>query len=137
MLDALKNLFENDALSEEVRSELEEAWNAKVKENRLEVTSELREEFAKKYEHDKATMVEAIDSLVTEKLAEEIAEFQDDRKQLAEAKAKFAVAQRKVFEPMRKRHQQELLFFLQYHSYLLLSKPLQERIWHSLCFLFQ
>ena len=95
MLDALKNLFENDALSEEVRSELEEAWNAKVKENRLEVTSELREEFAKKYEHDKTTMVEAIDSLVTEKLAEEIAEFQDDRKQLAEAKAKFAVAQRK------------------------------------------
>ena len=95
MLDALKNLFENDALSEEVRSELEEAWNAKVKENRLEVTSELREEFAKKYEHDKTTMVEAIDSLVTEKLAEEIAEFQDDRKQLAEAKAKFAIAQRK------------------------------------------
>ena len=95
MLEALKNLFENDALSEEVRSELEEAWNAKIKENRLEVTAELREEFAKKYEHDKTTMVEAIDALVSEKLAEEIAEFQDDRKQLAEAKAKFAVAQRK------------------------------------------
>jgi len=29
MLDALKSLFENSALSEEVRSELEEAWNAK------------------------------------------------------------------------------------------------------------
>jgi len=94
MLEALKSLFENEALSEEVRTELEEAWNAKVKENRLQVTSELREEFAKKYEHDKTTMVEAIDSLVTERLAEEIAEFQDDRKQLAEAKAKFAVAQR-------------------------------------------
>ena len=95
MIDALKNLFENSALSEEVRSELEEAWSTKVNENRLEVTSELREEFAKKYEHDKGTMVEAIDSLVTERLAEEIKEFQDDRKQLAEAKAKFAVAQRK------------------------------------------
>jgi len=94
MLEALKSLFENEALSEEVRTELEEAWNAKVKENRLQVTSELREEFARKYEHDKTTMVEAIDSLVTERLAEEIAEFQDDRKQLAEAKAKFAVAQR-------------------------------------------
>jgi hypothetical protein len=94
MLEALKSLFENSALSEEVRSELEEAWNAKVKENRLAVTAELREEFAKKYEHDKTTMVEAIDSLVTERLAEEIAEFQDDRKQLAEAKAKFAIAQR-------------------------------------------
>lgn len=94
MLEALKSLFENNVLSEEVRSELEEAWNAKVKENRLAATAELREEFARKYEHDKQTMVEAIDSLVTERLAEEIAEFQEDRKQLAEAKAKFAVAQR-------------------------------------------
>jgi len=94
MLEALKSLFENSALSEEVRSELEEAWNAKVKENRLQATSELREEFAKKYEHDKSTMVEAIDSLVTDRLAEEIKEFHEDRKQLAEAKAKFAVAQR-------------------------------------------
>ena len=94
MLDALKSLFENSALSEEVRTELEEAWNVKVKENRLQVTAELREEFAKKYEHDKSTMVEAIDAMMTEKLSEEIAEFAEDRKQLAEAKAKFAVAQR-------------------------------------------
>ena len=75
MLDALKTLFENDVVSEEVRRDIEEAWNAKVKENRLEATAELREEFAKKYEHDKETMVEAIDSMLTEKLAEEIAEF--------------------------------------------------------------
>ena len=95
MLDALKSLFENSALSEEVRTELEEAWNAKVKENRLQATAELREEFAKKYEHDKTTMVEAIDAMMTEKLSEEIAEFQEDRKQLAEAKAKFAIAQRR------------------------------------------
>lgn len=95
MLDQLKSLFENSALSEEVRSELEEAWNAKVNENRLQATAELREEFAKKYQHDKTTMVEAIDAMLNEKLAEEIAEFHDDRKQLAEAKAKFAVAQRK------------------------------------------
>ena len=95
MIEALNSLFENNIVSEEVRSELEEAWNAKVKENRLAVTSELREEFAKKYEHDKSTMVEAIDAMMTEKLSEEIAEFAEDRKQLAEAKAKFAIAQRK------------------------------------------
>ena len=94
MLDALKTLFENDVVSEDVRRELEEAWTAKVKENRLQVTAELREEFAQKYEHDKQTMVEAIDSLVSEKLQEEIAEFAEDRKQLAEAKAKYAVAMR-------------------------------------------
>lgn len=94
MLDALKTLFENDVVSEEVRVSIEEAWEAKVKENRLAATAELREEFAQKYEHDKHTMVEAIDTLVSEKLAEEIAEFQEDRKQLAEAKAKYAIAMR-------------------------------------------
>ena len=94
MLDALKTLFENDVISEEVRADIEEAWTAKVQENKMQATAELREEFAKKYEHDKQTMVEAIDTMLGEKLAEEIAEFQEDRKQLAEAKAKYAVAMR-------------------------------------------
>jgi hypothetical protein len=94
MLDALKTLFENDVVSEEVRHEIEEAWNSRIKENRQAVTAELREEFAQKYEHDKSTMVEAIDSMVSERLTSEIEEFADDRKQLAEAKAKYAVAMR-------------------------------------------
>jgi len=94
MLDALKTLFENDVVSEEVRHEIEEAWNKKVKENRQQVTAELREEFAQKYEHDKQTMVEAIDSMISERLASEIEEFAEDRKQLAEAKARYAVAMR-------------------------------------------
>ncbi|MDA9953311.1 hypothetical protein N9D61_03105 [Planktomarina sp.] len=94
MLDALKTLFENDVVSEEVRNEIQEAWESKLKENRQQVTAELREEFAQKYEQDKSTMVEAIDSLVSERLADEIAEFAEDRKQLAEARAKYAVAQR-------------------------------------------
>ena len=92
MLDALKSLFENNAISEEIRAEIESAWNEKVEENKHAVTSELREEFAKKYEHDKAQMVEAIDAMVNEKLQAEIAEFAEDRKQLAEQKAKYAVA---------------------------------------------
>ena len=92
MLDALKSLFENNAISEEIRAEIESAWNEKVEENKHAVTSELREEFAKKYEHDKAQMVEAIDAMVNEKLQAEIAEFAEDRKQLAEQKAKYAIA---------------------------------------------
>ena len=101
MIDALKTLFENDVVSQEVRAELEEAWNTKVKENRQFVTAELREEFAKKYEHDKQTMVEAIDTLLEERLAEEIAEFAEDRKQLAEAKAKYAVKMRENAELLK------------------------------------
>ncbi len=94
MLDALKALFENNAISEDIRQEIEEAWNAKVQENKMAVTAELREEFAQKYEHDKQTMVEAIDKMLEERLAEEITEFADDRNKLAEARAKYAVAMR-------------------------------------------
>jgi len=46
MLDALKTLFENDVVSEEVRAQIEEAWQARVRENRQAATAELREEFA-------------------------------------------------------------------------------------------
>ena len=101
MLDALKTLFENNVVSEEIRAEIEEAWEARVTENRRAATSELREEFAKKYEHDKQTMVEAIDTLLEERLSEEIAEFAEDRKQLAEAKAKYAVAMRENAELLK------------------------------------
>lgn len=94
MLDALKTLFENDVVSEDVRAQIEEAWENKVKENRQRATAELREEFAQKYEHDKQTMVEAVDQMVSERLASEIQEFAEDRKQLAEAKAKYAVKMR-------------------------------------------
>ena len=94
MIDALKTLFENDVVSSDVRAQIEEAWEQKIQENKLAATADLREEFAQKYEHDKSTMVEAIDSMLSERLAEEIAEFADDRKQLAEAKAKYAIAMR-------------------------------------------
>ena len=102
MLDALKTLFENDVVSEDVRAEIEEAWNAKIKENKQAVTAELREEFAQKYEHDKSVMVEAIDAMISERLAAEIEEFADDRKQLAEAKAKYAIAMRENADLMKR-----------------------------------
>ena len=94
MLEALKHLFENDVISEEIRAEVEEAWNSKVTEHKQQVTAELREEFAQKYEHDKQTMVDAIDQMLSENLQQEIAEFAEDRNQLAEAKAKYAIAMR-------------------------------------------
>ena len=53
MIDALKTL-ENDVVTEEAPRQIEEAWKARFQQV---VTAELREEFAQKYEHDKATMV--------------------------------------------------------------------------------
>ena len=101
MLEALKTLFENDVVSEEVRAEIEDAWNAKIKENKQLVTAELREEFAQKYEHDKQQMVEAVDAMLEERLQAEIAEFAEDRKQLAEAKTKYAIAMRENADLMK------------------------------------
>ena len=86
MIDAISKLGESGAISEDTRKAVEEAWNSKVKENRDVVSAELREEFAKRYEHDKGNMIEAIDKMMTEKLSEEISKFIEDRKALAQEK---------------------------------------------------
>ena len=89
MLDAFKQLVESGILSEQVSSEIETAFNQKIQENRDQVTAELREEFARKYEHDKGVMVEAIDKMLSERLAAEMAELAEDKKALAETRAKY------------------------------------------------
>ena len=91
MLDALKNLFENNVVSEEIKESIEAAWEARIVENRKQVTQQLREEFAQRYEHDRQVMVEAIDRMLGDQLKEEIQQFVEDRNQLAEAKARYAV----------------------------------------------
>ena len=88
-MDAFKQLVESGIISEEVKSTLESAWATKIQENRDQVTAELREEFATRYEHDKGVMVEALDKLVGERLAAELGEFVADRKALAETKAEY------------------------------------------------
>jgi hypothetical protein len=90
MLDALKQLFENNVISEEIKASIEAAWEARIVENREQVAEQLREEFAQKYEHDKQTMIEAVDRMITDHLSQELVEFADDRKQLAEMKVKYA-----------------------------------------------
>ena len=90
MLDSLKTLFENNVISEEMRAEIEQAWESRIVENRKEVNQQLREEFAQRYEHDKQVMVEALDKMIADHLEVEIREFKEDKAQLAEAKAKYA-----------------------------------------------
>jgi len=89
MLDAFKQLVESGMMSEEVKSEIESAFSKKIQENRDQVTAELREEFAQKYNHDKSVMVEAIDKMLSERLAAEMAELHLDKKALAEAKVAY------------------------------------------------
>ena len=89
MLDAFKQLVESGVMSEEIKSAVESAFTQKIQENRDQVTAELREEFATKYEHDKGVMIEAIDKMLSERLAAEMAELAEDKKALAETRAKY------------------------------------------------
>ena len=98
-MDAFKQLVESGVISEEIRTDLESAFETKLQENRDQVTAELREEFAQKYTHDKQVMVEAIDKMLSDRLAAEMAELHEDKKALAEAKTRY---QTKVAEDAKK-----------------------------------
>jgi hypothetical protein len=89
MLDAFKQLVESGVMTEETTQVVEAALAAKIQENRDQVTAELREEFAQKYSHDKTVMVEAIDKMLSDRLAVEMAELHNDKLALAEAKAQY------------------------------------------------
>ena len=89
MLDAFKQLVESGVMSEETKSVVETAFTTKIQENRDQITAQLREEFAQKYTHDKGVMVEAIDKMLSERLAAEMAELAEDKRALAEAKVAY------------------------------------------------
>jgi hypothetical protein len=89
MFDAIKPLLDSGLINEDVSKELNEAWESKLTEARELVRAELREEFAQRYEHDKSVMVEALDKMVTEGLAGELANIAAEKRNLAEDRVKF------------------------------------------------
>jgi hypothetical protein len=99
MLDAIKPLLDSQLINEETGTAINEAFEAKLVEAREQMKAELREEFAQRYEHDKTTMVEALDRMVTDSLTSEIAEFQEERRGLNEDRVKF---QKKMTESATK-----------------------------------
>ena len=80
--EILAGLLESDVLSEEVSTQISEAWEAQINEAREEITAELREEFAQKFEHDKSVIVEAMDNMLNTAIKTEMKEFKEDREQL-------------------------------------------------------
>jgi hypothetical protein len=101
MLEALKSLFENNVISEEIKASIETAFESRISEAKEQATQQLREEFAQKYEHDKAVMIEAVDRMLSDQLAGEIMEFAEDRAQLAEMKVKYAQKIRESADVMK------------------------------------
>ena len=82
-------LLENAELTEDVKSALQEAWETKISEARDELTAELREEFAQRYDHDKGLIVEAMDNFITEKVEAEISQIAEEKEALAGDRVKY------------------------------------------------
>ena len=89
MLDAFNELLDSEIINEETRTAISEAWEKKLSEAKEQVRAELREEFAKKYEHDKINMVEALDKMVTEGISEHVQGLAEEKSALAEDRVKY------------------------------------------------
>ena len=85
----MDELLNSNTLSEEVRSSLSEAWDTQLTEARETITAELREEFAQRYENDKAQIVEAADTMIGDVIAKELEEFQADKAKVAEDRVSY------------------------------------------------
>lgn len=86
----LKPLLDNDLLTEESKEQIKEAWILEEKKIREEIETELREEFADRYMHDKGILMDAVERMVEDGLEAELAEFAQDRKALTDQRVKLA-----------------------------------------------
>jgi Mn-dependent DtxR family transcriptional regulator len=89
MAVTFNELLEGAGLSNDARMAIQEAWESRLVEAKEELTAELREEFAQRYEHDKAQIVEAVDNFITAKVTAEVAELAEDKKALAQERVKY------------------------------------------------
>ncbi len=75
-------LSESISLSEETRGQIVGLWESKIAEAREEVAATLREEFARKFEHDKGVLVESMDRFLSDKVRAELEEIAEDKRKL-------------------------------------------------------
>lgn len=78
-------LGEKLGLDSDTQNAIQEAWDNKISEARKEIAAELREDFAKKFEHDKDVIVESMEGFLTEGLRSHIEEIAEDKKKLRDA----------------------------------------------------
>jgi formate dehydrogenase maturation protein FdhE len=88
----ITEIFGTEGLSEELRSQVQEAWENKLSEAREDISAELREEFAQRYENDKSQIVEAMDNMMSDALKKEISEFAEDKAQVVKERVAYKTA---------------------------------------------
>ena len=88
----ITEIFGSETLSEELKTQVQEAWENKLSEAREDISAELREEFAQRYENDKSQIVEAMDNMLTDALKKEISEFAEDKAQVVKERVAYKTA---------------------------------------------
>lgn len=89
MPKSFKEILGSDVLNEGLQLELNEAFEARIAEERETLTAELREEFASRYENDKTQIVEAMDAMLSEAIRTELEEFAQDKAKVAEDRVRY------------------------------------------------
>ena len=86
MTTKIEELLENEVLGPEVKSALQEAFQAKIK----QAEAQLQEDYAARYANDKQQLVEAMDNMMSDTIRSELEEFAEDRAALIAQKAKLS-----------------------------------------------
>lgn len=90
MKELLESMLSTDILSDEVRTELLEAFEAEIDKAKELAVTEAKVEFAKQFTEDKAALVEALETKTTAFLTEEIAELKEDIERFRDLETEYA-----------------------------------------------
>lgn len=86
MSKGINNLLSSLGLSDDLREEVQEAWDAVKEENKQHAIQHVREEYREQYKKDMDAVVLAAETIVNESLEKELTEFNQDRQKLHEGK---------------------------------------------------
>lgn len=94
MKELLKKLLEAEVLTEETRTELETAFAAQLDEAktlaRADATANVTAELKSQWISERETLIEALDSRVTEALTDELTELREDIERFRDVEAEYA-----------------------------------------------
>jgi len=102
-MDQISKLLGEGALPDEVVATLQEAFDKQVVKARETAEIAVREEMAARYEQDKATLVEAMDRMLTEAVEKQTSADIAQRRKFKEARTAFRTAKRSLSESYKSR----------------------------------
>jgi chromosome segregation ATPase len=94
MDELLQKLLESELLTEDTKTELKEAFDAKLEElkeaQREEIETEVKATLAEKYAEDKEALIDALDSKLEESVEAEFEELREDIERFRDLEAEYA-----------------------------------------------